>query len=674
MHTPTQLLEPGPERQRLAALRALGVLDRPPDPASDDLARLAAHSCDAPYAFIALVDADRVWIRASHGLSLCQVARETSFCTHTIRQRDVFVVPDALADARFTKSPLVMQAPQIRFYAGAPLVTAEGFGLGTVCVLDTVPRVLTQRQLDALSALGRYAVEQLKRRVESERRRLLLEVTNALAVTRDLDGLLRVTFESLRGVLASDRSALMIYKPETDSLRIFAFESRSPSAAFGVGVDLPRTASPVGWVYEHRQPLIRRDLLLEQESAFEKGLAKEGVRSFCFVPLLVAGRCLGTLNLGSYSPDFFAASHVEFLQEVANQVALAVANTQAYEQIAALKTRLQSENAYLREEISAEHNFEEIVGRSPSLLEALRKVESVAPTDSTVLLTGETGTGKELFARAIHRRSGRKDRPLVKVNCGAIPPGLVESELFGHVKGAFTGAVQNRVGRFELADRGTLFLDEVSELPPEIQVKLLRVLQEQEFEPVGASRTVRVDVRVIAATNRPLEAAVAAGRFRADLMYRLNVFPLSVPPLRERRADIPLLTSFLLGRLAHKLGKPLERVSARAMAHLSSYDWPGNVRELQNVVERAAILSRGPVVDFEPELLGGQALPAAGAAPITLEAVERAHILLTLDAARWVVEGPRGAADVLGLHPNTLRSMIKRLGLVRPPISSHEQS
>ena len=392
------------------------------------------------------------------------------------------------------------------------------------------------------------------------------------------------------------------------------------------------------------------------------------------MPLLVEGRCLGTLSLGSYTPDSFGTSHVAFLQEVANQVALAVANTQAYEEIAALKTRLQRENAYLREEISAEHNFEEIVGRSPSLLEALRKVESVAPTDSTVLLTGETGTGKELFARAIHQRSGRKDRPLVKVNCGAIPPGLVESELFGHVKGAFTGAVQNRVGRFELADRGTLFLDEVSELPPEIQVKLLRVLQEQEFEPVGASRTVRVDVRVIAATNRPLEAAVAAGRFRADLMYRLNVFPLSVPPLRERRADIPLLTSFLLGRLAHKLAKPLERVSARAMAHLTSYDWPGNVRELQNVVERAAILSRGPVVDFEPELLGGQRAPGAGAAPTTLEAVERAHLLRTLEAARWVVEGPRGAADVLGLHPNTLRSMIKRLGLVRPPIRSHEQS
>jgi formate hydrogenlyase transcriptional activator len=284
-------------------------------------------------------------------------------------------------------------------------------------------------------------------------------------------------------------------------------------------------------------------------------------------------------------------------------VALAIENMKAYEEIAALKARLERENVYLQEEIRTEHNFEEIVGSSPALLRALRKVERVSGTDSTVLILGETGTGKELFARAIHSRSARKSRPLVKVNCGAIPVGLIESELFGHVKGAFTGALQNRIGRFELADGGTIFLDEVGELPVETQVKLMRVLQEQEFEPVGSSRTVQVNVRVIAATNRNLDEAVRTGRFRADLLYRLNVFPIEVPPLRERKSDIPLLIAFYLTGFARRLGKPLTGFSRTSMERLFAYPWPGNVRELQNIVERAAILVQGQVLDLEAGLL-----------------------------------------------------------------------
>ena len=339
------------------------------------------------------------------------------------------------------------------------------------------------------------------------------------------------------------------------------------------------------------------------------------------------------------------------------------------------KARLEAQNTYLQEEIRSDHNFDEIVGNSPALLEALRKVDTVAATDSTVLILGETGTGKELFARAIHDRSPRRERPLVKVNCGAIAAGLVESELFGHVKGAFTGALQRRVGRFELANGGTIFLDEVGELPLETQAKLLRILQEQEFEPVGSSHTVRVDVRVIAATNRDLDEAVRTGRFRADLLYRLNVFPLRVPALRERPQDIPLLISFFVTTLAKRLGKPLEGFSRESMEQLVTYPWPGNVRELQNIVERAAILARTPILEVEGHLLGqSDAAPSAslapapsrnGDGPLTLEQMERSYIINVLRKTNGVVEGPRGAASILDLHPNTLRSRMKKLAIQR---------
>jgi formate hydrogenlyase transcriptional activator len=389
--------------------------------------------------------------------------------------------------------------------------------------------------------------------------------------------------------------------------------------------------------------------------------------------------------------DAFTPQRVEMMRVLASQAAISLENARLYDgmkaeverrtraegslrealaELEVLKNRLEAENVYLQEEIRTQHNFNEIVGNSPALLDALRRVELVAPTESTVLILGETGSGKELFARAIHSRSRRSDRPLVKVNCGAISPGLVESELFGHVKGAFTGAIDKRVGRFELANGGTILLDEVGELPLEAQVKLLRVLQEQEFEPVGSSRTVRVDVRVIAATNRDLEQAVREGSFRPDLLYRLNVFPIPVPPLRQRRGDVPLLVSLFVTGLARKLGKPLQGFSARSMERLTEYAWPGNVRELQNVVERAAIVAQGPVLELDHTFVGGASSVTADADRLrdgrTLDQMQRSHIVEVLRMTGGVVEGARGAASILGLHPNTLRSRMKKLGIAIP--------
>lgn len=337
----------------------------------------------------------------------------------------------------------------------------------------------------------------------------------------------------------------------------------------------------------------------------------------------------------------------------------------ALRQVEELKNRLQVENIYLQEEIKTEYNFEEIIGQSESLKKALRKVEQVAPTGSTVLIHGETGTGKELIARAIHNLSPRKDRPLVKVNCGAISAGLVESELFGHERGAFTGAVQRRIGRFELADGGTIFLDEVTELPLDTQVKLLRVLQEGEFERVGSSKSINVDVRVIAATNRDVGEAVKAAKFRSDLFYRLNVFPLEAPPLRERKSDIPLLANFFLTKFSKKLGKRFQNISSNTMDALTSYGWPGNIRELQNVMERAVVLSQGSAIQIDESTLG---LNGGSEASVkeTLEDVERAHIIRVLEQTDWVIQGNGGAASVLGLNPNTLRSRMQKLGIRKP--------
>lgn len=425
---------------------------------------------------------------------------------------------------------------------------------------------------------------------------------------------------------------------------------------------------------------------LQQLFPLDKGLVDLEAESYLGVPMLDrAGRVIGHIAILDDKPMNRDPRAIDLVKVFAARAAAelkrqrAEAELQAaLEQVRSLQKKLEAENVYLQEEITKEHNFEEIVGNSKAILEVLDRVETVAPTDSTVLILGETGCGKELIARAIHSHGSRKHRPLVKVNCGAIPTGLVESELFGHMKGAFTGALERRTGRFELADGGTLFLDEVSELPLDTQVKLLRVLQEHEFEPLGSSRTLRVNVRIIAASNRDLEKAVQEGRFRADLYYRLNVLPIAVPPLRERRLDIPLLTAFFVDRFARQFGKQINGVAQETMDLLSRYDWPGNIRELQNVIERAVVLSRAPVLRLGNDLLPMRNILSSEQAVTpsspqltdnsqysTLEQVEKRHILTILEQTSWVIEGDRGAARILDLHPNTLRSRMKKLGIER---------
>jgi len=398
-----------------------------------------------------------------------------------------------------------------------------------------------------------------------------------------------------------------------------------------------------------------------------------GVKSYLSMPISAEGKTVGAININSLQRHAFDDDELQLLDLVSQHIEMAINNAQQAEElrralaeVEQLKNRLQAENIYLQEELTRTHHCGEIIGQSSALQAVLRRVEQVAPTDATVLIQGETGTGKELIARAIHRRSRARERPLVKVNCAALPAGLIESELFGHERGAFTGALARKLGRFEVADGGTLFLDEIGELPLELQAKLLHVLQEGEFERVGGTQTIRVQVRVIAATNRDLAAAVEGGSFRADLFYRLNVFPLVLPPLRERKEDISLLVQCFLDRSAKKLGKPLQRLSDESMARTLRYAWPGNVRELQNVIERAAILAQGPVVEIEEAL--EQRLPAADPPPpaSTLQEVERAHIMRVLAETHGIIEGPRGAARILGLHPNTLRSRLQKLG-IKPP-------
>lgn len=502
---------------------------------------------------------------------------------------------------------------------------------------------------------------------ERDRLQLLLETNNAVASHLEVRDLFASITASIRRVLKADVISLTILDPERNQLKLYALDFPGQKGFLEEGTTCTLCGCPATTAITQREPVVlSRQDLDQSESTVSQRLVAEGVKSACCVPLLLRDRTLGALNVGSLQEGAFTQADAEMLSEVAKQIALAVANSLAYQEIAALKDKLAKEKLYLEEEIQTGYNFEEIVGDSQALKRVLNQVRTVATTDSTVLILGETGSGKELVARALHNLSDRRERTFVKLNCAAIPTGLLESELFGHEKGAFTGAIATKIGRFELADRGTLFLDEVGEIPLELQVKLLRVLQEQEFERLGSTRTIRVNVRVISATNRDLEQLVENREFRSDLYYRLNVFPVTVPPLRERAEDIPALVRHFAQKFALRMKKRIETIPAEAMKVLQQYAWPGNVRELENFIERAVILTQGPDLSVPIAELKRTQNHTTQSATTTLEQAEREHILKALGDTGWVIGGSSGAAARLGMKRTTLQSKMQKLGISRP--------
>jgi len=507
--------------------------------------------------------------------------------------------------------------------------------------------------------------------MERDRLRMLLEINNTLVAHLELHDLFSGISAALRRAFRHDYSSLSLYNAEENNFVIRALDLPNGRGLIREGMSFG-FGTPAARAFATRKPLLVSRLDPETfPSEIIRLLVAEGMRSGCWLPLLSRDRVLGTLNVLSRREDAFTQEDLELLRQVSNQVAIAVDNGLAFRQIAELKDKLAEEKLYLEDEIRSQYNFEEIIGESVVWKRVLEQVETVAPTDSTALILGETGTGKELIARAIHNLSGRHERTFVKLNCAAIPTGLLESELFGHEKGAFTGAITQKVGRVELADHGTLFLDEVGDIPPELQPKLLRVLQEREFERLGSTRTLKVDVRLIAATNRDLAKMVADREFRSDLFYRLNVFPIQLPPLRERGKDIPLLVRYFAQKHAESKGKQIERIPAESMQALERWHWPGNVRELENLIERAVILSRGNVLNVPlAELKAGpEAAPADDDSVATLEDAERDHILKALREARGLISGPQGAAARLGLKRTTLNSKMRKLGISRKDYS-----
>jgi formate hydrogenlyase transcriptional activator len=598
------------------------------------------------------------------------------------QQQEPLLIPNLNEETRFAPAVRLYLESGLKSYYVLPVTTPQRRA-GAISFGSTLADAFSEADLDLMrQAAGQVAVAvdnvlthesavsyQQQLAMERDRLRMLLEINNALVSHLELRDLFTNISAAIRRAFRHDYSSLALYDAEKNCFQIQAVDLPNgrglirEGTTFGFG-------GPSSRAFATRKPLL---VSLLDEDTFPSDVTRlliaEGMRSGCWLPLLNRDRILGTLNVLSRREAAFTQDDLELLRLVANQVAIAVDNGLAFRQIAELKDKLAEEKLYLEDEIRSQYNFEEIIGESVVWKRVLQQVETVAPTDSSVLILGETGTGKELIARAIHNLSGRRERTFVKLNCAAIPTGLLESELFGHEKGAFTGAISQKVGRVELADHGTLFLDEVGDIPLELQPKLLRVLQEREFERLGSTRTLRVDLRLIAATNRHLPQMVAERQFRSDLFYRLNVFPIQLPALRERGKDIPLLARYFAQKHAESKGKRIERISADAMQALQQWRWPGNVRELENLIERAVILTRGTVLNVPLAELESGPETAAADNVATLEDAEREHILRAMREAHGLISGPQGAAARLGLKRTTLNSKMRKLGITRKDYS-----
>ena len=641
---------PKDEPERLQALGRYRILDTPPDGAFDHIADLAADLFRVPIALVSLVDQDRIWFKSHHGVEDPEVGRHAGLCASAILSPDVYYVRDAADDPRAQHNPLVEGNLAIRFYAGAPLCTHDGFNLGTLCVMDRVPRELAPGEAEMLKRLATLVMDQMELRLAAR--------TFAEQVEYNMGEQLRYAKEALgqseeRFHDLFDEAPIAYVHEGLDS----RFIQANQTAMRILGLKPEDIAGTFGRSLVPETPDAQRRLRGALES-IERGTDTSGVvlemrRKDNGNPVWVQWWSKPAAS-GDYTRTMFIDITDRVLMEQE-------------------QARLLDQNAYLWEEIRSEHNFGDLIGESAGLRKVKQQIQLVAPTDVSVLITGESGTGKELVARAVHEHSARNSRALIKLNCSAVPEGLFESEFFGHVKGAFTGALKDKPGRFELADGGTLFLDEIGEVPLAMQAKLLRVLQEQELERVGDTRTRKVNVRIIAATNRDLKKEVDAGRFRQDLFYRLSVFPIEVPPLRERCDDIPPLVRYFLAQSARRLNRPAPTISQAAMSQLIDNDWPGNVRELQNTVERAVILSRGGNLHFDtpgPNSAGAPPDPTHGSKPALLtrnelKRQERDGIAAALKQSGGKIFGPGGAAELLGMKPTTLASRITALKLDR---------
>ncbi len=584
------------------------------------------------------------------------------------RSQEVFIANDWNRETRFPAHRQFLGERGIASSCTLPLARGER-RLGVISLGSKRAHCYPEKEVEFLRLLADQmalaidaAVNLYSSKRAQDRLKLILELTNQVVSNLEFDELLQVISSIVRRVMQCDAAAIMLPDAEGKNLRVHTLDFPDSKGFFLEGIEIPVEGTMPGETFKTGKPFVlnRLDPAEVPPEMYAKA-SGEGMNSFCDIGLVSRNRLLGVLALARRQENAFDDDEVAFLTQVAHQVAIAMENALAYGEIAELKDKLAQEKLYLEDEIRGEMDFEGIVGQSSALRNVLRLVETVAPSDSTVILLGETGTGKELIARAIHDRSRRKDRTFVKLNCAAIPTGLLESELFGHERGAFTGAISQKLGRLELADEGTLFLDEVGDIPLEIQPKLLRALQEREFERLGSTRTKKVNVRLVAATNRDLEKMIEDREFRSDLYYRLNVFPIRIPPLRERPEDIPLLVRYFAQKYGRRMEKKIESIPAVALKTLSSWHWPGNIRELENFVERAVILTHGSALEIPVSEL--RRTIAAAPPPNSRESGERDEIIRVLKDTNGRVAGPNGAATKMGIKRTTLISRMKKLGI-----------